>query len=117
MERLVELRKSKNLTQKQLADILCTTQSYISRIECDKCEASPFLLNDIAKFFQVTIGYIIGAEDENVEKSINDEVFEGINEYEIILEKYKTLNDEHKAIIKLNLDFFFELDNGGKTVK
>ena len=110
-ERLVELRKSRGLTQKKLADLLQTNQATISRIENNRCEISPFLLCDIAKFYNVSIKYINGEEEE---KSIDQKskiIVNGINEYDEIIIRYKTLSDEHKQSIKLLLDLYYQMEH------
>ena len=52
------LRKSRNLSQKDLAVLLHTSQACISRIENNKCEISPFLLQDMSKLFCVSMDYL-----------------------------------------------------------
>lgn len=106
--KLVELRKDKGLTQSQLASILFTTQSRISRIENNQCEASPFLLVDMAKFFQVSPGYIEGKTQIKENKIENKIVVKGINEYEDFLVRYKSLDEEHKEYVKLALDYCYQ---------
>lgn len=53
------LRKSRNLSQKDLAVLLHTSQACISRIENNKCEISPFLLQDMSKLFCVSMDYLL----------------------------------------------------------
>lgn len=112
--RIAELRKSNNLTQSQLASILCTTQSRISRMENNQCEIPPFILADMAKYFKVTPEYIEGESDIKGPKIENKIVVKGINEYDEVLLRYKSLNDEHKAAVKLTLDFCFQLEQEEK---
>jgi len=112
--RLIELRKDKNLTQGQLADILCTTQSRISRIENNQCEISPFLLADMAEYFKVSPEYIEGESQIKCSKIENRIVVKDINEYDEFLLRYKSLNDEHKAAVKLSLDFWFQIEQEEK---
>lgn len=113
--RLFELRKSKNLTQEQLAKILCTTQSRISRIEKNQCDISPFLLVDMANYFKVSPEYIKGESEEKRIRKENKIVVENINEYEEFLLRYKSLNAEHKTAIKLLLDFCFQTEQENKS--
>lgn len=113
--RIIELRKNRGLTQAELAKKLNTTQSYISRIENNKCEISPFILADMANLFGVSIDYLMGKiETSSQIKSqvitLND-IMRDINEYDEVIARYKTLNDEHKAAVKLNLDFYYNLEN------
>lgn len=112
--RIIELRKSNSLTQSQLANILCTTQSRISRIENNQCEIPPFILADMAKYFKVSPEYIKGESNVKDHKIENKVVVECINEYDEILLRYKSLNDEHKAVVKLTLDFFFQIEQEEK---
>lgn len=108
--RLIELRKSRNLTQGELANILCTTQSRISRIENNLCEISPFLLADMAEYFKVSPEYIKGESQNKGFKIENKIVVKDINEYDEFLLRYKSLSDEHKAAIKLILDYYFQIE-------
>lgn len=110
---LTELRKECGLTQKELADKLHISQSCISRIENNKCEISPFLLDDLAKFFHVRPEYILGEISNKSESRERIEVT-GIYEYEEVVLRYKRLNDEHKTAIKLMLDFYYQFENEQK---
>lgn len=112
MDKIIELRKSKNLTQKKLAEILCVSQSYISRIETNKCEVSPFTIMDIAKYFNVSVSYLLGMDEEPSPEVSDFSVAETtINEFDEILRRYKTLNDEHKTAVKINIDYYYYLEN------
>ena len=58
--RLRTLRKSKNLTQKQLADQLRVTKSVISAYETDLRMPSYDILIRIAALFSVSTDYLLG---------------------------------------------------------
>ncbi|MDE6059673.1 MAG: helix-turn-helix domain-containing protein [Clostridia bacterium] len=61
--RLKELRNEKNLTQAEVAKIFGVSKTTICQWETSKQEPS---LNDvlaIAKFFEVTTDYLLGAEE------------------------------------------------------
>ncbi len=62
-ERLLQLRKEKGLSQLELAKILGTTQRRISYMELGKVEPDLATLILLAKFFDVTIDYLIGIKD------------------------------------------------------
>ena len=62
-ERLHALRREMNLTQKQLADVLETTQRKISYWEAGKTEPDLCSLWKIADFFDVSIDYLIGRKE------------------------------------------------------
>lgn len=63
MNRLKELRKEKKLTQKELADIIGTTKLTISNWENDKHSMNSEKAEQLADFFEVSIGYLLGYED------------------------------------------------------
>ena len=63
-QKIIELRKEKRLTQKSFAEKIGTTDKVIWTYESGKCEPSISMLKQIAALFGVTVGYLIGAEDE-----------------------------------------------------
>ena len=65
MFRLKELRKTKGLTQSELAERLETTQATISDWEVSKAEPSIEWLIKIATFFNVSIDFLVGKQNEN----------------------------------------------------
>lgn len=66
--RLRELRKSKSLTQKQLAEILGITKASISAYETSAKHPSVEVLIAICVFFQVPSDHMLGLSDvENFE--------------------------------------------------
>lgn len=60
MVRLRELRKEKGLTQKELAAVLKVSDSTLSYWEQGKFEPDNFLLKEIAKYFNVSVEYLLG---------------------------------------------------------
>ncbi|WP_207733598.1 helix-turn-helix domain-containing protein [Romboutsia sp. 1001285H_161024_C4] len=58
-DRLVALRKEKNLSQSQLGEILSITQRSLSRLETGETFPDEQLLNDIADFFNVSVDYLM----------------------------------------------------------
>ncbi|MDE7182671.1 MAG: helix-turn-helix domain-containing protein [Clostridia bacterium] len=62
-ERLRELRKLKNLSQKQLAEILKTNNSSICDWECGRSQPDLQTLAGIARYFEVSADYLLGLED------------------------------------------------------
>lgn len=71
-ERLKELRKSKNLSQKQLADVLQTSNSSICDWECGRTEPNIETVAYMAVYFDVTSDYLLGLEDETGAKTYNN---------------------------------------------
>lgn len=68
-ERFKELRKTKNLSQKQLAEILKTTNSSICDWECGRSQPDLEALARIAVYFGVSADYLLGLEDESGAKT------------------------------------------------
>lgn len=63
LERLKELRKSKQISQKELANILGTTNSSICDWECGRAQPDLETLINIANYFEVTTDYLLGLCD------------------------------------------------------
>ena len=62
--RLKELRKTRNISQIKLALDLNTNQNTISRYENLEREADYMMLVKIADYFDVSLDYLLGREDE-----------------------------------------------------
>jgi len=63
-ERLKFLREKNNLTQKELAVKLNITDSMICMYEANKKSASVSTLISMARFFHVSLDYLLGLENE-----------------------------------------------------
>ena len=61
--RLKELREEKGYTQKQLAQLLGINSVTYLHYEKEQREPPLSLLADIAKFFDVSVDYLLGVED------------------------------------------------------
>lgn len=59
-ERLKELRKEKNISQKQLADILKTNNSSVCDWERGRAQPDIPTILKIARYFNVTTDYLLG---------------------------------------------------------
>lgn len=62
-ERLKELRKENNLSQRQMAEILFIKQQSYIRYEKNTSEPSYEMLIVIAKYFKVSTDYLLGLSD------------------------------------------------------
>ena len=62
-ERLKELRKNKQLSQKALADILGTTNSSVCDWECGRSQPDIEMITKIATYFEVSSDYLLGLCD------------------------------------------------------
>ena len=63
-KKLIELRKEKELTQKELADILNIGQSTISSWENELYEPNASALRPLSIFFEVASDYLLELEDD-----------------------------------------------------
>lgn len=68
--RIRELREAKNLTQTELAKQLNSTQKQVSKWETEFIEPNIFWLCNLAKFFDVSVDYIVGLENDDGSKII-----------------------------------------------
>ena len=62
--KLKELRAEKELTQKQLADLLNTTDDSIFSWEKGRSQPSIEMIRKLCLFFDVSSDYLLGLEDE-----------------------------------------------------
>ena len=63
-ERIANLRKSKGLSQEELADILSTSRQAISKWEREESDPDIGRLKDLAVYFNVSIDYLLGYDTE-----------------------------------------------------
>lgn len=62
-KRLKELREERKLTQKQLSDLLKINSVTYLHYEKSQREPPLSLLADIAKFYDVSVDYLLGLKD------------------------------------------------------
>ena len=67
--RIKELRKEKNLTQRQLAELLKTTDDSIFSWEKGRSQPSIDVIRKLCIFFDVSADYLLGLEDETGAKT------------------------------------------------
>lgn len=67
--RLSELRKQKNLSQKELANILKTNNSSVCDWERGRTQPDMETIVNIALFFETSADYLLGLEDETGAKT------------------------------------------------
>ena len=70
--KLKELRAEKELTQKQLADLLNTTDDSIFSWEKGRSQPSIEMIRKLCLFFDVSADYLLGLEDETGAKIKTD---------------------------------------------
>lgn len=98
MKRLAELRKSHNLSQKELAEILNSSQNTISNWETGKREPDFETTIMIANYFCVTTDYLLGKNDFNAlpKESDNQRFNEDENQ---LIKKYRQLDQRGQQAV------------------
>ena len=67
MNRPKELRKEKKITQQEMAEVLGVNEKTISRWENGERQIKPNKAQELACYFGVSIGYLLGYSDDNRE--------------------------------------------------
>lgn len=62
-KRIKDLRKSKALSQKYIADTLNVSQSTYSRYENGQLDVPSDVLISLSRFYEVSVDYILGLKD------------------------------------------------------
>lgn len=78
MARLKELRKEKKLTQKEMALELHTPLRTYQRWENGESQIKPDKAQQLADFFGVSVGYLLGYDDNDFEKQIRIDVLNNV---------------------------------------
>ena len=71
-ERLKKLRKEKGIKQEELADIIGVQKSTVSLYELSKNDPPDKVKIEIAKYFNISLDYLIGVIDDPVHYFDND---------------------------------------------
>ncbi len=64
MYRIKDLREDKDLSQAEVAKVIKTTQQHYSKIESGKSSINAEKLLLLAKFYNVSVDYILGLTDD-----------------------------------------------------
>ena len=94
-EKLTILRKSKKISQKQLAEIIGVRKSAVSLYETNKNDPTDPIKIKLAKYFDVSLDYLLGITDYKV-KSYNENNFVKLPE---------NVSEEEKLLIQHFVDF------------
>ena len=86
MNRLKELRKQKGLTQQGLADKISVSKITILRWENEERQIKPEKAQQLADFFGVSVGYLLGfSEYRELEKALDKTIFSNYPDVETFL--------------------------------
>lgn len=95
-EQLRQLRKDKNLSTQQVADIIGISQSYLSRFENNKAIPDIDMLASILKVYDVSIVQFFGNQEE-----VPDHIQELITtSKELTAQQVKVINEMIKTLRK-----------------
>ena len=79
MNKLRELRKAKGLTQQELAEAIDVTRRGYQKWENEESQIKPDKAQQLAEYFGVSVGYLLGYEPEGIPKrSIYEEVYSAL---------------------------------------
>lgn len=110
--RVKSIRKKEGLTQSQFADKLGVSVRTISDIEKGVRDPSSYVLQQIFEIFNYSIDYIMGMEEQYVEKDISISLKElfVIKEIDLKSTKHKKCVEIYLRLTKENLLKIFEND-------
>lgn len=100
LSKLAELRKTKGLSQIELAKILNVNQNTISRWEKGDREPNPEMLKTIANYFQVSVDYLLENEASN-NKKIPKDLKKILEEEEVTLNGRMVSEEEKEQMLRV----------------
>ena len=106
--RLKELRIERGYTQAQLATAVQTTDDSIYSWEKGRSQPSIETLIKIADFFECSIDYLVGREDDFGAISINGKPAELSQREKEVLKQFNALPREYQAQVAEYLKYFYE---------
>ena len=101
--KLKELREERKLTQNQLSEILQTSKQSIWNYETSHREPNIDMIIDIAKFFNVSVDYLLGNSEykNSTQKSLNELLSEKLEIPSESSNELTYLFDQYLEIVKL----------------
>ena len=98
MNRLKELRQEKKLSQKEIAKEMSISEKTLSRWENGESQIKPEKAQQLAKYFGVSVGYLLGYEEAKTLENILKDAEEYLEMTEDDL-----LSDNYSSRIKIAL--------------
>ena len=99
-DRINKLRKQKNITQTELANLLYVTDKTISSWEKNRTEPSLEMVNKLSEIFECSISYLMFGENtkKNIELELKIKINENIFNYlkSLMESNAKFLNESHQ---------------------
>lgn len=113
-ERIANLRKSKGISQEELADILLTSRQAVSKWERGESDPDIERLKDIAIYFNVSIDYLLGYDiaSTSVTNFINRmKKCDEENNYDISLDEIRSMVNRNQNNYHLIIEIIKYLSN------
>ena len=82
-EKLRQIRKSKNLTQQDVANYLKFSRSTYNSYEQEVCEPSWFTLYKLADFYNISLDTLVGRDFAEIKDSNDQEILEVFRKLDI----------------------------------
>lgn len=119
--RLKQLRKSKGMTQKELAEALGSSQSFVSSLEKDTQSPGSEILISLKRFFGIGIDWLLtGEETASTESRPQSQTSDAPELTELLDEARKVLTSGNSAVfdaLALNIRYFSHAIDVEKRVK
>jgi len=112
MNRLKELRKRKQLTQEELAKKFGLSKITILRWENEERQIKPDKAKQLADYFGVPVGYLLGYETESGDISKDNEISLEDIENRVMTFDGKPLTDDDKLAIKNIIEIYLGKKGG-----
>lgn len=111
-EHLKELRKSRNITQKQLASAINASERGIQNYELNQRKPTYDALLSLADYFNVSIDYLVGrADDMNGKINPQPETLLSQDDQEL-LELFHQLNGQARGQLQTRAKYLLEQQQG-----
>ena len=100
-ERLTQLRESRDLSKTELAKILHVSDSCISQYEKDTSMPGHDTLLSIARYFGVSVDYLLGNKSNTLVFSPEDDFCDGVNYYTFLSDCKKLSPAKRRALLAM----------------
>lgn len=112
-ENLRVLREDRGYTQKQIAEVLGTTQQYYSDYENGKREIPIRIYIALSKFYHVSIDFLAGQNEANPEGSGNSAFYENLR---VIREDRGYTQRQIAQVLGTTQQYYSDYENGKREI-
>lgn len=102
--RIRELRKSQNMSQEALAEVIHTTQQAVSRMENHAYDIPSESLIEMSKYFNVTTDYILGISDTKRDYNGQYRMNQEMDKCYDIVQRYQRLSETNQKTLRCILE-------------